>query len=173
MTVMKLSIILILLLGSYSLPLSAQQPGKLPNNPTLIQYQYIEEPVVGCNGDVIDVSGTLMILIHMPPHGGAGNAIARANYSGITGVSESTGERYHLMGQDFIVVRVMSAGYMYMITGIRTLHLVGNGVGTDFRVTELQHIIINNEGIREVKVEQRTVKCQGTPTDVTGIDKNN
>jgi hypothetical protein len=141
-------------------------PFALGHDPTVIEYNDINETVYDCSGNSIDLSGTEMVLMHWPPAGDKGTLIAHFNYIGVSGINQATGERYHLLDHESFVIKIYASGRSYLVTMMRMMHLVGQKTGTSIRFTSLRHITINRDGTWEIITDQRNIKCDNDPTRI-------
>jgi len=100
----------------------------------------------GGAGEIVDLSGNLHDLFSVTLDGSGGfHLSAQDNPQGVSGVGETTGNKYQGTG----VTRFSfsgTAGGTYVETDVNNFRIIGSGPGNNFMVHDNFHITVNPDG---------------------------
>jgi hypothetical protein len=109
-------------------------------------------------GDVINLSGKehFLLIITADNNGGV-HFISHINEQGVTGVSQTTGAKYHGTGSSTSII-TGRLGSTFIIQGI--FHLIGQGTSTNLLVHQSFHITVNPDGTVRAFINNFSIKCK-------------
>jgi hypothetical protein len=126
---------------------------------TTVQKERFDRSVVICNGDVVELTGTLLTTTSTTstPNGGL---IAAVHFQprGVSGVDTTTGTVFHAVGltRD---VSVTSPPGGYTETFVNRFHIQATGGAQSFLVIELFHITMTADGTVRVMFDNFSSTC--------------
>ena len=100
----------------------------------------------GGAGEIVDLNGPLHVLTTFNMNGNHVNGMTHFQPQGITGVGESTGDKYQASGttQDHFTGSLTDGQYSQFF--VNNFKFVGKGPGNNFVVHENFHVTINADG---------------------------
>jgi hypothetical protein len=115
----------------------------------------------GC-GDVIDVAGTLHVLIHFT-FSDAGGATIKAHFQpqGAMGVGRVSGATYQATGVTQSTDTDSGPGPQFEFTFVNNFKIVSHGTTANYMVHDTVHVTVNNNGEVTTVVENSSVECRG------------
>ena len=126
---------------------------------TTVQTVPLDFPVTICNGDQVDLTGTLLVTISttLTPSGGL---IAAVHFQpqGVSGIDTTTGTVFVAVGltRDLIV---FSPPGGFTETFVNQFHIQATGGAQSFLVTELFHITVTSDFTVRVIFGNFSVSC--------------
>ena len=126
---------------------------------TTVQKVPFDETLVLCNGDTVELTGTLLTITSTTstPNGGL---IAAVHFQPqhVSGVDATTGTVFRAVGltRD---VSVISPPGGYTETFVNRFHIQATGGAESFLVTELFHITVTADGTVRVTIDNFSSTC--------------
>jgi hypothetical protein len=117
--------------------------------------------VDGC-GDVIEVTGTLHVLMHVT-FNPAGGATVKVHFQpqGATGVGLISGATYQAVGETQETDTDNGPGPQFEFTFVNNFKIVSHGTTANFMVHDTIHVTVNNNGTATAEVINSSVECRG------------
>lgn len=106
-----------------------------------------------CNGELVELSGTLHLVSHVLPDG---SVLGHFNYQNVTGIGLSSGILYRASAVDQVR---LEAPFPSSIQSVRHFRLIANGAGDDVLVDAIFHITVNANGEVTAEIEELTTRC--------------
>jgi hypothetical protein len=126
---------------------------------TTVQKIPFNAEVVICNGDTVDLSGTLLDTVTTTPTPSGGTIFAfHDNPQGIRGVDTTTGTVFHATGLTR-EVDVTSPPGGFTSTFVNRFHIQATGGAQSFIVSETEHITITPSGRVTVSFDNFSSTC--------------
>ena len=115
----------------------------------------------GC-GDVIEVSGTLHVLIHVTLND-AGGITVKQHFQpqGATGVGLVSGATYQATGVTQETDTDNGPGPQFEFTFVNNFKIISRGTTPNYLVHDTVHVTVNNNGEITAEVINSTVECRG------------
>jgi hypothetical protein len=126
---------------------------------TTVQTVPFDATVLLCNGDTVELTGTLLTTTSTTstPNGGL---IAAVHFQpqGVSGVDATTGTVFHAVGltRD---VSVTSPSGGYTETFVNQFHIQATGGAQSYLVTELLHVTVTADGTVRVTFDNFSSTC--------------
>jgi hypothetical protein len=149
---MKRVLVILTLLAGFAIPVGAEAA-------TTVEKQTFDATFPLCNGDLIHVSGTLLVTTTTTstPSGGFIAAI-HFQPQGVTGVDLTTGTIFHATGltRDLIVFSPRGG---ITETFVNQFHIQATGGEQSYIVTNLFHITVSPDGTVRSYVDNFSATC--------------
>jgi hypothetical protein len=142
----KLVLLLVALLAGASVAATAAKAA-----PVTVQQDPFSEQVTICNGDTVDLTGTLVVVLN------GNTAITDTHTQGVVGIDETTGTVYHGEQSFFDIFPPDSSGGGIETFSVTTV-LAAPG-GQTFRDTGLFHATVLPDGTLAVFFAKSTTSC--------------
>jgi hypothetical protein len=113
----------------------------------------------GGAGEVVDLSGPLHTLITYTITGRNVSGTTHSQPQGITGVGESTGDKYQATGVTSNSFKMSFQNGRATQTYINRFDIIGQGPGNNFRIQETIHYTFNANGTVTVFFDNVIVEC--------------
>jgi hypothetical protein len=115
----------------------------------------------GC-GDVIEISGTLHVLIHVT-FDDAGGVTVKQHFQpqGATGVGLVSGATYQATGVTQETDTDNGPGPQFEFTFVNNFKIISQGTTPNFLVHDTVHVTVNNNGEITAEVTNSSVECRG------------
>ena len=107
-----------------------------------------------CNGEQVEISGTIHLLSHEQSDG---SVVGHINYQGLTGVGLTTGVRYHVSAVDHFRLQ---APFPSSIQSVRNIHLIAEGATDDLLVQIVSHVTVDANGNVTASVDEIWSQCR-------------
>jgi len=114
----------------------------------------------GGAGEVVDVSGTLHVLVSATVNGNMMSGYAHFQPQGISGTGETTGEKYQATGITLITFKFSLQNGQVSSTFVNNFGLIGQGPGNNLLVHENMHITLNANGTITVTHDNFIIDCK-------------
>jgi hypothetical protein len=150
---MKRLLVMLGVVAALAVPVGAQAA-------TTIESQTFDTTFPLCNGDLIHVSGRLLVVTSetTTPSGGHVFAI-HFQPQGVTGVDLVTGTIFHAGGLTRDLVVSVPAGQAFTETFVNNFHLQATGGAESFIVKDLFHVTVTPDGTVRVEFDKATSTC--------------
>jgi hypothetical protein len=113
----------------------------------------------GGAGELVDLTGRLHDLFHVTRHSDDRLTVKILDQpQGVSGVGESTGDRYR--GTGVSQTTITNGRFGSTFTHIDNFRIIGPGPGNNFTVHVNTHITVNANGTVTVEVDHVKVECQ-------------
>jgi hypothetical protein len=107
-------------------------------------------------GDVINLSGNLHFLFD---DSDGVHQKFQTNYQGITGTSQTTGQKYLGTGVSTTIF-ASKVGRTFTNTLEDSFHLIGQGTSTNLLVHSSLHVTVNANGVQSAFVDNFSIECK-------------
>jgi hypothetical protein len=107
-------------------------------------------------GDVINLSGNLHFLFD---DSDGVHQKFQTNHQGITGVSQTTGQKYVATGVNEVTY-ASKLGGTFTNTFEDSFHLIGQGTSTSLLVHSSLHVTVNANGVQSAFVDNFSIECK-------------
>jgi hypothetical protein len=112
----------------------------------------------GGTGEIVDLSGTLHVLLHTTLDGSGGfHAKTHFQPQGVTGVGLTTGDTYQGTG---VNQNQFNGTVGDESTSVENFRIIGHGPGNNFLVHETLHTTVNAHGVVTAFVSNVSVECK-------------
>jgi hypothetical protein len=132
--------------------------------PTNIIIDFDLEEFVNCAnggaGEVIELSGSLHVLIVSNVNNNRVSGISHFQPQGVQGTGQSTGDLYNATGitQDHFSGSLVNG--QYTATFINNYRLIGQGPGNNYLIHQTVHVTFNANGEPTASVDNTTIDCK-------------
>jgi hypothetical protein len=114
----------------------------------------------GGAGEVVDLSGPLHTLLTFTINGNQVSALSHFQPQGITGIGETTGERYHATGITKESFTASLQNGQANSTFVNNFRMIGQGPGNNLLIHETAHMTINADGTATVTHDNLSIDCR-------------
>jgi hypothetical protein len=128
---------------------------------TVNEFIPIELTDAGC-GDVIEITGTLHVLLHVTftPTGGV-TVKQHFQPQGATGVGLISGATYQAVGETQETDTDNGPGPQFEFTFVNNFKMISHGTTPNYLVHDTVHVTVNNNGEVTAEVVNSSVECRG------------
>ena len=149
---MKRVLVILALLAGFAIPASAEAA-------TTVEQQTFDATFPLCNGDLIHVSGTLLVTTTTTSTPSGGFIVAvHFQPQGVTGVDLTTGTIFHATGLTRDLIVFSPAGGITE-TFVNRFHIQATGGVESYIVTNLFHITVSPDGTVRSYVDNFSATC--------------
>lgn len=113
----------------------------------------------GGNGEVVDLSGNLHVVVSDTINANHVHMYSHANPQGITGTGETTGAKYQATGETLQSFNFSVINFPFTTTFVNNFKIIGQGPGNNFAVHENFHVTINANGALTVSADNFSATC--------------
>jgi hypothetical protein len=126
---------------------------------TTVQQVPFSQPLTICNGDTVQLAGTLLVTASttLTPSGGLAFAI-HFQPQGVSGVDSTTGTIFRAVGLTRDVLVISPAGGITE-TFVNRFHIQATGGAQSYLVSNLFHITVTPDGTLRVIVDNFSSTC--------------
>ena len=110
----------------------------------------------GGSGEVINLTGTLHVVISVTTNDNGITLVSHVNPQGLSGEGLTTGDSYQGVGVTRTTLHIDSAT---TITDINNFRMIGQGPGNNLQIHSVNHITINPDGTTTSNVFISSVEC--------------
>jgi hypothetical protein len=115
----------------------------------------------GGNGEIVDLSGTLHILVHTTTHpDGSVSIVSHVQPQGVKGVGQTTGDIYKGTGVTQTISTTKAGGLPATSQIVCDFRLIGPGTGNNLLIHDTVHTTVNANGVVTASVEIESVDCK-------------
>ena len=130
------------------------------NDKTVIDLTVFIPCAAGGAGEIVDMRGPLHTLISLTTNGNNVSGKFHFQPQGISGVGESTGEKYQATGVTQQTFKTSFQNGQANLTFVNNFRIIGQGAGNNFLVHETLHININADGTLTAYHDNFSVDCK-------------
>jgi hypothetical protein len=114
----------------------------------------------GGAGEFVVFTGNLHVLTTFTINGNNVSGKYHFQPEGLTGVGQTTGDKYHGTGGTQGTFKGSLQNGQYQQTDVNNFRLIGQGPGNNFLVHDVVHTTINANGTVSTVVDQHSVDCK-------------
>jgi hypothetical protein len=114
----------------------------------------------GGSGEFVVFTGNLHVLTTFTINGNNVSGKYHFQPEGLTGVGQTTGDKYHGTGGTQGTFKGSLQNGQYQQTDVNNFRLIGQGPGNNFLVHDVVHTTINANGTVSTVVDQHSVDCK-------------
>ncbi len=111
-------------------------------------------------GEIVDLSGSFHTLITYTINGNNVSGTYHFQPQGISGVGETTGDKYQATGVTSQSFKGSLQNGQYSSTYVNNFRIIGQGPGVNYLVHETLHFTINADGTQTVYHDNLSVECR-------------
>lgn len=130
------------------------------NNRTDIALSEFVPCAAGGAGEIVDLAGPLHTLISLTINGNDVSGIFHFQPQGISGVGETTGQKYRATGVTEESFKTALQNGQANLTFVNNFRIIGQGPGNNFLVHETLHMTINADGSLTVTHDNFSTECK-------------
>jgi hypothetical protein len=128
---------------------------------TVNEFIPFELTAEGC-GDVIEVTGTLHVLLHVTFNPTGGVTVKELfQPQGATGVGLVSGATYQAVGETQDTSTDNGPGPQFDFTFVNNFKMISQGTTANYLVHDTIHVTVNSNGEVTAEVVNSTVECRG------------
>lgn len=114
----------------------------------------------GGNGEVVDLGGSLHVVFSITANGNNVHINSLANPQGVSGVGETTGDKYQATGETRSDMNFDVVAFPLNVTFVNNFKIIGQGPNNNFLVHENLHITVNANGALTSFIDNFSFTCQ-------------
>jgi hypothetical protein len=116
----------------------------------------------GGAGETVHLTGTVLVLFTTTStESGQFITIAHFQPQGVSGVGETTGDRYRGTGPGFFLTRAnLNLAANEVSTFLTNFRIIGPGAGNNLLIHNLFHLTVNGNGVVTAEVIKSSVECK-------------
>lgn len=130
------------------------------NSSQTVSISFFVPCAAGGAGEMVDLSGQLHTLITYAADGSKVAGYTHFQPQGISGVGETTGEKYHATGVTLESFGGSLQNGQYNLTFVNNFRIIGQGPNNNFLEHETEHVTINADGTVTVFHDNFSATCQ-------------